>query len=75
LAGRDFTVGYSPERINAGDKAHRFETIIKIVSGRDARTLEVVAAVYGSVVKVGLHKAVDPSGRSKTRWQLSAIII
>jgi UDP-N-acetyl-D-galactosamine dehydrogenase len=57
LAGRDFTVGYSPERINPGDKAHRFETITKVVAGQDARTLDIVAAVYGSVVKVGLHKA------------------
>jgi len=56
-AGRDFTVGYSPERINPGDKAHRFETIKKVVAGQDARTLEVVAAVYGSVVTAGLHKA------------------
>jgi UDP-N-acetyl-D-galactosamine dehydrogenase len=57
LAGRDFTVGYSPERINPGDKAHRFETIKKVVAGQDARTLDIVAAVYGSVVRAGLHKA------------------
>jgi UDP-N-acetyl-D-galactosamine dehydrogenase len=57
LAGRDFTVGYSPERINPGDKAHRFETITKVVAGQDARTLDIVAAVYGSVVTAGLHKA------------------
>jgi UDP-N-acetyl-D-glucosamine/UDP-N-acetyl-D-galactosamine dehydrogenase len=57
LAGRDFTVGYSPERINPGDKAHRFETITKVVAGQDARTLDIVAAVYGSVVRAGLHKA------------------
>jgi UDP-N-acetyl-D-galactosamine dehydrogenase len=56
-AGRDFTVGYSPERINPGDKAHRFETIKKIVAGQDARTLDIIAAVYGSVVTAGLHKA------------------
>jgi len=56
-AGRDFTVGYSPERINPGDRAHRFETITKVVAGQDARTLEIVAAVYGSVVTAGLHKA------------------
>jgi UDP-N-acetyl-D-galactosamine dehydrogenase len=56
-AGRDFTVGYSPERINPGDKAHRFETIEKIVAGQDAATLEIIAAVYGSVVRAGLHKA------------------
>ena len=57
LAGRDFTVGYSPERINPGDKAHRFETIKKVVAGQDGRTLDIVAAVYGSVVTAGLHKA------------------
>jgi UDP-N-acetyl-D-glucosamine/UDP-N-acetyl-D-galactosamine dehydrogenase len=56
-AGRDFTVGYSPERINPGDKAHRFESITKIVAGQDARTLDVIARVYGSVVTAGLHKA------------------
>ena len=56
-AGRDFTVGYSPERINPGDTAHRFETIRKVVAGQDARTLDIVADVYGSVVTAGLHKA------------------
>jgi UDP-N-acetyl-D-glucosamine/UDP-N-acetyl-D-galactosamine dehydrogenase len=56
-AGRDFTVGYSPERINPGDKAHRFESITKVVAGQDARTLEIIAAVYGSAVTAGLHKA------------------
>jgi UDP-N-acetyl-D-galactosamine dehydrogenase len=56
-AGRDFTVGYSPERINPGDKAHRFETIKKVVAGQDARTLDVIATVYGSVVTAGLHRA------------------
>lgn len=56
-AGRDFTVGYSPERINPGDKAHRFESITKVVSAQDARTLDIVADVYGSVVKAGIHRA------------------
>ncbi len=56
-AGFDFTVGYSPERINPGDKAHRFESITKVVSGQDARTLDIVAEVYGSVVKAGIHRA------------------
>ncbi len=55
--GSDFTVGYSPERINPGDKQHRFETIVKVVSGQDARTLDIVAAVYGSVVTAGIHRA------------------
>jgi UDP-N-acetyl-D-glucosamine/UDP-N-acetyl-D-galactosamine dehydrogenase len=55
--GKDFTVGYSPERINPGDKRHRFETITKVVSAQDASTLDVVANVYGSVVKAGIHRA------------------
>jgi UDP-N-acetyl-D-galactosamine dehydrogenase len=57
VAGRDFTVGYSPERINPGDKQHRFETIAKVVAGQDARTLDIVAGVYGSVVTAGIHRA------------------
>jgi UDP-N-acetyl-D-galactosamine dehydrogenase len=56
-SGRDFTVGYSPERINPGDKEHRFETIIKVVSAQDKLTLDIVADVYGSVVKAGIHRA------------------
>jgi UDP-N-acetyl-D-glucosamine/UDP-N-acetyl-D-galactosamine dehydrogenase len=56
-AGSDFTVGYSPERINPGDKTHRFESIIKVVSGQDARTLNIIADVYGSVVTAGIHRA------------------
>jgi UDP-N-acetyl-D-galactosamine dehydrogenase len=56
-AGRDFSVGYSPERINPGDKEHRFETITKVISAQDARTLDIVAAVYGSVVRAGIHRA------------------
>jgi UDP-N-acetyl-D-glucosamine/UDP-N-acetyl-D-galactosamine dehydrogenase len=55
--GRDFTLGYSPERINPGDKEHRFETITKVVAGQDERTLRIVADVYGSVVKGGIHCA------------------
>jgi UDP-N-acetyl-D-galactosamine dehydrogenase len=55
--GVDFTVGYSPERINPGDKQHRFETIMKVVSAQDARTLDIVASVYGSVVTAGIHRA------------------
>lgn len=55
--GKDFTVGYSPERINPGDKEHRFETIIKVVSAQDQRTLDIVADVYGSVIKAGIHRA------------------
>ncbi len=57
VCGRDFALGYSPERINPGDREHRFETIKKVVSGQDAATLETVAEVYGSVVTAGIHKA------------------
>jgi UDP-N-acetyl-D-galactosamine dehydrogenase len=56
-AGSDFWVAYSPERINPGDKAHRFETIKKVVSAQDPRTLDIVADVYGSVVTAGIHRA------------------
>jgi UDP-N-acetyl-D-glucosamine/UDP-N-acetyl-D-galactosamine dehydrogenase len=56
-AGADFAVGYSPERINPGDKQHRFETITKVVSAQDARTLDIVADVYASVVTAGIHRA------------------
>lgn len=55
--GRDFKVGYSPERINPGDKVHRLENIIKIVSGMDAETLETVAKVYELVIEAGVHRA------------------
>lgn len=55
--GIDFTVGYSPERINPGDKEHTFTKIKKIVSGSDAATLGIVADVYGSVVTAGVHRA------------------
>ena len=55
--GRDFKVGYSPERINPGDKVHRLETIQKIVSGMDRETLDIAAKVYGLVVEAGVYKA------------------
>jgi len=57
VCGRDFTVGYSPERINPGDKEHTFTKIKKVVSGQDAETLEIVANVYESVVTAGVHRA------------------
>lgn len=57
VCGTDFTVGYSPERINPGDKEHTFTKITKVVSGQDAETLEIVADVYSSVVVAGVHKA------------------
>lgn len=55
--GVDFKIGYSPERINPGDKVHRLETITKIVSGMDAETLDLVAKVYELVVEAGVHRA------------------
>jgi UDP-N-acetyl-D-glucosamine/UDP-N-acetyl-D-galactosamine dehydrogenase len=55
--GQDFTLGYSPERINPGDKEHRFETITKIVAGQDEKTLQIVAETYGAVIKAGIHRA------------------
>lgn len=55
--GIGFTMGYSPERINPGDKVHTLETIKKIVSGSDASTLDLLAELYGTVVKAGIHRA------------------
>ncbi len=55
--GKDFGLAYSPERINPGDKEHRFESIQKIVSASDPKTLEIVAYVYGQVVKAGVYQA------------------
>jgi len=55
--GVDFFCGYSPERINPGDREHRFEDIRKIVSGCDAATLDTVAGVYETVVRAGVHRA------------------
>src|SRR5690242_820627 len=54
---RDFFVGYSPERINPGDKEHTLTRIVKIVAGDSAQTLERVATVYGSIVKAGVYRA------------------
>ena len=55
--GVDFFVGYSPERINPGDKVHRLETITKIVSGMDSQTLDTIAKMYELVVEVGVYRA------------------
>ncbi|SMF26740.1 UDP-N-acetyl-D-galactosamine dehydrogenase [Alteromonadaceae bacterium Bs31] len=55
--GEDFFLGYSPERINPGDKEHTFTKITKVVSGQTPEVLDIVAAVYGSVVTAGVHKA------------------
>ncbi|MEI6950862.1 nucleotide sugar dehydrogenase, partial [Paraflavisolibacter sp. H34] len=56
-AGEDFKIGYSPERINPGDKQHTLSSIVKVVSGCDAESLEVIAKVYELVVKAGVHRA------------------
>lgn len=57
LCGTDFKVGYSPERINPGDKINRLESIVKIVSGMDAESLDLIADVYSLVIEAGVHKA------------------
>jgi UDP-N-acetyl-D-galactosamine dehydrogenase len=55
--GKDFKLGYSPERINPGDKEHTIEKILKIVSGNDEEALEEIANIYGSVILAGIYKA------------------
>lgn len=55
--GVDFFLGYSPERINPGDKQHTVTSIIKIVSGQDEATLKTLSALYGAIVKAGIHEA------------------
>ena len=55
--GIDFKVGYSPERINPGDKVHRLENIIKIVSGMDKESLDEIAKVYELIIEAGVHRA------------------
>lgn len=57
VCGTDFTLGYSPERINPGDKEHTFESITKVVSGQDEATLQTLVDCYGAVVTAGLHHA------------------
>ena len=57
VAGRDFHLGYSPERINPGDSEHTIERIVKIVSADDAATLDRVATAYGTIVEAGIHRA------------------
>jgi UDP-N-acetyl-D-galactosamine dehydrogenase len=56
-AGIDFKLGYSPERINPGDKEHPIEKITKVVAGQDAETLATLADLYGSIIEAGIHKA------------------
>lgn len=55
--GTDFKVGYSPERINPGDKVNRLETIVKVVSGMDQESLDIIADVYSMIIDAGVHKA------------------
>lgn len=57
ICGLDFKVGYSPERINPGDKVHRLENIKKIVAGMDEETLETITAVYELIIQAGVYKA------------------
>jgi UDP-N-acetyl-D-galactosamine dehydrogenase len=56
-AGKDFKLGYSPERINPGDEAHPIEKITKVVAGQDEETLNVLANLYGSIIEAGIHRA------------------
>ena len=56
-AGVDFKLGYSPERINPGDKEHPIEKITKVVAGQDRETLATLADLYGSIIEAGIHKA------------------
>ncbi len=57
VCGTDFTLGYSPERINPGDKQHTVERIVKIVAGQDEKTTDTLVELYGSVVTAGIHRA------------------
>lgn len=57
VCGRDFKVGYSPERINPGDRVHRLENITKIVSGMDGESLEIISKVYSMIVEAGVYPA------------------
>lgn len=56
---RDFWVGYSPERVNPGDREHTIERVVKVVSGDTPQTLELVSSVYGRVIKAGIYRALD----------------
>lgn len=57
IQGKDFKLGYSPERINPGDREHTLEKIIKVVSGEDAETLDRVATIYARIIDAGIHRA------------------
>ena len=69
-AGSDFKVGYSPERINPGDKQHRFETIAKVVAGQDARTVDIAAAIAGLIVASPLFVIVPVAIKLDSRGPL-----
>ncbi|WP_333655876.1 nucleotide sugar dehydrogenase [Dissulfurispira sp.] len=56
-AGIDFKLGYSPERINPGDKVHTLENVVKVIAGQDNETTELISEIYGKVVKAGIYKA------------------
>ena len=55
--GKDFTLGYSPERINPGDRKHTVSTIMKVVAGQDERTQKILVRLYGAIVHAGIHEA------------------
>ncbi len=55
--GKDFTIGYSPERVNPGDREHTIDRIVKVVAAEDEQTLATLAELYGSIVKAGIHRA------------------
>src|SRR3989344_2997431 len=55
--GKDFTLGYSPERVNPGDREHTIDRIVKVVAAEDKKTLDTLAELYGSIVKAGIHRA------------------
>lgn len=57
VLGKDFKIGYSPERINPGDKVHVLKNIVKIVSGMDEETLETIASVYSTIIEAGVYRA------------------
>lgn len=57
ICGQDFYIGYSPERINPGDKVHTLTNIVKIVSGMDFDTLQIIANIYELVIQAGVHRA------------------
>ena len=57
VSGKGFKLGYSPERINPGDKEHPLEQIVKVVAGQDAATLDTLADLYGSIIRAGVHRA------------------